>query len=341
MRASARGGLAMNFYVKKLCVLKQISSGFAADGKKVSALITCETYAGKLTANLSLINFAPLSEGRYRAALVDEHGTAEIFDIDGPNGCTIKRQSALNIAEGFSCTVVFSAGSAKAVAFGKCGEKVYDVKKIAAMVGRQDQPPKAGGEESAAAKPSGRSAEGYDDEIVASENYYEFPDADMENLTIKGEKDGGKGNSAPKRDGQNGQDLGKDEDAQSLFRIAGAENIGEDERACYYEKVKRELCTLFSKYPREEALCRLLPESDWVRIDFGKNKFYVVGVIREGKKPKYICYGVPAEKRSEPPDALKGYCSFLPASLFDLDGKGYWMMYQDAETGKNVRLSQQ
>ena len=26
--------------------------------------------------------------------------------------------------------------------------------------------------------------------------------------------------------------------------------------------------------------------------------------------------------------------------LFDLDGKGYWMMYQDAETGKNVRLSQ-
>ena len=84
-----------------------------------------------------------------------------------------------------------------------------------------------------------------------------------------------------------------------------------------------------------------MPDSDWVRIDFGKNKFYVVGVIREGKKPKYICYGVPAEKRGEPPDALKGYCSFLPASLFDLDGKGYWMMYQDAETGKNVRLSQQ
>lgn len=329
----------MNFYVKKLCVLKQISSGFAADGKKVSALVTCETYAGKLTANLSLINFAPLSEGRYRAAIVDEHGTAEIFDVESESGCTVKKMSALDISEGFSCTVAFAAGKAKPVAFGKCGEKVYDVKKIAALIGKDEEPPQSGGEESAAAKKE-EIGQAYDDEIVASENYYEFPDADTENLTIRGEDDGGKGKNAAKSDGQDGQNAGKDADAQSLFRFAGAENLGEDERACYYEKVKKELDALFEKYPEEEALCRLLPGSEWVRIGFGKDKFYVVGLIRNDKKPRYICYGVPAEKRGEPPDALKGFCSFLPASLFDLDGKGYWMMYQDAETGKNVRLSQ-
>ena len=83
-----------------------------------------------------------------------------------------------------------------------------------------------------------------------------------------------------------------------------------------------------------------MPESVWSRVDFGKNKYYVVGLISEGRKPKYICYGVPAEKRGEPPQALKGWCSFLPASLFDLDGRGYWIMYQDAETGKCVLLSQ-
>ena len=71
----------MAYYTKKLCVLKQLSSGFAADGKKVSALLTAESYAGRLTLNLSLIGFAPLSEGRYRAAVVDEHGTAEMFDV--------------------------------------------------------------------------------------------------------------------------------------------------------------------------------------------------------------------------------------------------------------------
>ena len=47
-----------------------------------------------------------------------------------------------------------------------------------------------------------------------------------------------------------------------------------------------------------------------------------------------------AEKRSEPPEAFKGKCSFLPLSLFDPDGKGYWMMFQDAETGQCVKISQ-
>ena len=174
----------MNLYVKKLCVLKQLASGFAADGKRVSALATCETYAGKLTANLSLINFAPLSEGRYRAALVDEHGTAELFDIDGPSGCTLKRASELNIAEGFSCTIAFVAGKVKPVAFGKCGEKVYDVKKICALLGAEEEPKErpVPEEETAPGLP-----EKYDDEIVASDNYYDFPDADVENLTIKRE----------------------------------------------------------------------------------------------------------------------------------------------------------
>ena len=40
------------------------------------------------------------------------------------------------------------------------------------------------------------------------------------------------------------------------------------------------------------------------------------------------------------PRGRESSLTVLPASLFDLDGKGYWMMYQDAETGKNVRLSQ-
>ena len=74
--------------------------------------------------------------------------------------------------------------------------------------------------------------------------------------------------------------------------------------------------------------------------EFSRNKYYTVGVICDEKKPKYICYGVPAESRGEPPDALKGYCSFLPLSVFDLSGKGYWMMFQDAETGECVKISQ-
>ena len=346
----------MNFYIKKLCVLKQLSSGFAADGKKVSALATAETYAGKLTVNLSLINFAPLSEGRYRAALIDEHGTAELFDVTGPNGCSLKKASAIDLEDGFGCVVAFVSGKVSPVAFGKCGDKVYDVKKICAMLGEEEEPkngrsdggaknaPPSGKDASAPPKKNGTPETQYDDELVATENYYDYPDADLEHLSLrdgKEKQDADRQQNDPR--GEKGKDTagaGKDEDAQSLFRFAGAENLGSDERACYYEKVKKELTALFSAYPEEDALKKLIPLSQWVRIAFGKGKFYVVGVIREGKKPKYICYGVPAEKRGDPPEALKGWCSFLPASLFDLDGKGYWMMYQDAETGACVRLSQ-
>ena len=329
----------MNFYIKKLCVLKQLSSGFAADGKKVSALVTAETYAGKLTVNLSLINFAPLSDGRYRAVLADGHGTAEMFDITGQNGCTLKRESALDIEDGFACLIAFAAGGAKPVAFGKCGERVYDVKKLCAMIGEEEKPASARTKEAGSGTQRSAPPE-YDDEVVASENYFEYPDADAENLKIReeGDADTRQKTGSPGKTAKDGAGTGTDENAQSLFRRAGAEDLREDERACYYEKVKKELSSLFAKYPREEPLCRLLPDSEWVRIAFGKGKYYVVGLIREEKRPKYICYGVPAEKRGEPPSALKGWCSFLPASLFDTDGKGYWMMYQDAETGHSVKI---
>ena len=331
-------------YIKKLCILKQLSSGFAADGRKVSALLTAESIPGRLTLSLAAIGFAPLSAGRYRCLVCDAKGQTELFDMSESGG-SVKKDSALDISEGLACLVCFAGGRVTPVAFGKCGDRVYDVKKLCALVDGTENPAKdAGGktEETSAGKrgaknlpaPAAQGAEGaeqappYDDEAVATQNYFAFSE------------DGHEEDGAGEQAGESGEGAGKDEDAQSLFRIAGAENIGEDERACYYEKVKRELCTLFSKYPREEALCRLLPESDWVRIDFGKNKFYVVGVIREGKKPKYICYGVPADSRGEPPQALKGYCSYLPLSLFEPDGKGYWMMFQDAETGQCVKISQ-
>lgn len=340
----------MAYYTKKLCVLKQLSSGFAADGKKVSALLTAESYAGRLTLNLSLIGFAPLSEGRYRAAVVDEHGTAEMFDVPSHTGCCVKKESALSLEEGFACIVCFAGGRISPVAFGKCGDKIYDVKKLCAAFEEKENP-KGAQSESAAAKKAESPAEGYDDEIVASENYYEYPDADVKNLKIREDTHADTEIAADENARNAGTDphegtetavradAGKDEDAQSLFRIASAERLKEDESACYYERVKKDLDALFEKYPPEETLCRCIPLSKWVKIDFSRGKYYTVGVIFDNKKPRYICYGVPAEKRGEPPEALKGWCSYLPASVFDVDGKGYWMMYQDAETGGCVKMS--
>ena len=325
-------------YLKKLCILKQLSSGFAEDGKKVSALLTAEMLGGTLTLSLALIGFAPLREGRYVCLLCDEKGVREQFEVVPPSG-QLRRKSEADISAGFCCLVCFVGASVTPVAFGKCGELTYDVKKLCAMIGEEEKPASARTKEAGSGTQRSAPPE-YDDEVVASENYFEYPDADAENLKIReeGDADTRQKTGSPGKTAKDGAGTGTDENAQSLFRRAGAEDLREDERACYYEKVKKELSSLFAKYPREEPLCRLLPDSEWVRIAFGKGKYYVVGLIREEKRPKYICYGVPAEKRGEPPSALKGWCSFLPASLFDTDGKGYWMMYQDAETGHSVKI---
>ena len=415
-------------YIKKLCILKQLSSGFAADGKKVSALLTAESFAGRLTLSLALIGFAPLSAGRYRLLLLDEHGTRETFDIPSPAGLTVKKNSTLDISDGFGCLVCFAGNRITPVAFGKCGDKTYDVKKMCASLDEEESPkgslgsaeaagisrsaPRpspslpekarnsppdgiaytdsaptertdrkepdpiarsapdgssdhrdhASGDQSAYIHPApdGKSvgsqaappknfAEGaqravetpppYDDEVVATENYFEFEDVDKQNLTIREKCDGNSDKERGKTQGSK-KVAGEDEDAQSLFRFAGSENLRENERACYYDQVKGELRDLFTSHPAEEELEKCVPFSRWARVTFARNKYYTVGVISDENRPKYICYGVPADRRDEPPEALKGKCSFLPLSLFDPDGKGYWMMFQDAETGQCVKISQ-
>ena len=295
--------------------------------------------------------FAESGKIRHVLALVDiRHGATEMFDVPSHTGCCVKKESALSLEEGFACIVCFAGGRISPVAFGKCGDKIYDVKKLCAAFEEKENP-KGAQSESAAAKKAESPAEGYDDEIVASENYYEYPDADVKNLKIREDTHADTEIAADENARNAGTDphegtetavradAGKDEDAQSLFRIASAERLREDESACYYERVKKDLDALFEKYPPEETLCRCIPLSKWVKIDFSRGKYYTVGVIFDNKKPRYICYGVPAEKRGEPPEALKGWCSYLPASVFDVDGKGYWMMYQDAETGGCVKMS--
>ena len=77
--------------------------------------------------------------------------------------------------------------------------------------------------------------------------------------------------------------------------------------------------------------------SKWVKISYGDGKFYVFGVIYDGKKPLYICYGVPSENSKKPPESMKGLASFIPSSAEDADS-GYWVMYQDANTGASLKI---
>ena len=107
-------------YTKKLCILKQVASGFAADGREVSALLTAEQLGGRVTLTLAPIGFAPLSAGRYRCVVQDAAGGREAFDLP-PEGA-VRRCAGLDISRGLGCAVCFVHGRAQAVAFGRVGE---------------------------------------------------------------------------------------------------------------------------------------------------------------------------------------------------------------------------
>jgi hypothetical protein len=97
---------------------------------------------------------------------------------------------------------------------------------------------------------------------------------------------------------------------------------------------------LFDRYPREKNLETLINNSKWVKINTDEeNKHYVVGTIQENNDIKYICYGVPGNFNNEPPIELKNYSQWLPVDPQDPYNNGYWVMYQDADTGENIFIN--
>ena len=91
----------MSAYVKKIAVIKQVKSGFSADGGAVSGLVKAETYAGFLKVEVSLINFAPLSEGRYVLGISDGLNHV-IFE-----GLAFEGEVKFNLSSGFAFLVCF------------------------------------------------------------------------------------------------------------------------------------------------------------------------------------------------------------------------------------------
>lgn len=171
----------------------------------------------------------------------------------------------------------------------------------------------------------------YDDEAVATENYYmteeEKNDCDRvkNELPFIGDEEEAKTREEDYCGGQDEKD--------SLGGKRYSEQIP------YYLSVKEELKEVFDKFPEEGSLKKLFPDSDFSRVNYSENKFYVVGVIRECGEEKYICYGVPGAYSENAPEELAPYCSFIPLSVFDLSGDGYWMMFQSAVTGECILLN--
>ena len=105
----------------------------------------------------------------------------------------------------------------------------------------------------------------------------------------------------------------------------------------FYDEMKGHIDKLFSNNPSEDYLQNLLPNSKFVRVALDENNYYVLGLIYNESLVKYICYGVPGIYQKEPPRQLSGYPVWFPIDQEKPQGFGYWLTYQDADSGESVK----
>lgn len=317
----------MSGYVKKIAVVKQIKSGFSADGGNLSGLVKAETYAGFLKVEVSLINFAPLTEGRYVLGISDGLNFVTF------EGLSYEGEEAINLSSGFAFLVCFCHNGVAPIASAACGQMACALPDLKEEMTKR---------ENASPAKDGKNGAAYDDEAITEVNYFENA------------YEGGPALRAAETQKEDGSAGGKDEAAArageieeecGLKETAAKEKGDKKERwtkgglsgGDFYSRMEGEIKRIFSTYPKEAALEKAMEGSRFVKIAYGEDKYYVFGVLTVEGKPRYVCYGVPAKSAENPPPSLKGCASYIPVEGENGVG-GYWMTYQDAATGVSIQI---
>lgn len=104
----------------------------------------------------------------------------------------------------------------------------------------------------------------------------------------------------------------------------------------FYYSIEGSLNDLFANYPRDEILEEKIAGSKFVKVDYENDgNYYSVGVIYDSDGiEEYICYAIFGKKDCPPPKELSEFSQFLPID----EENGYYLMYQNAEDGKNVSI---
>lgn len=359
-------------YIKKMCILRQIKQGFSADGKSLSGLIKIEQYGKNLAVEISVINFAPLVSGEYYCLLSDGKGKTEMLALRGKSIFNIL--SDLDISSGFCGIICYVKNEVIPVAYGINGNGSYDWRAILnatlppVFPQNYRQKPANESAESDATNPLSTPPNPllpvredppltdeplldeptlpetpptpnepntpiYNDEKVATENYYEEENNERKQSAEINENVDDQSATSDATE-EEGADFSENDDAQSLLHPIKTDPDG------YYLSVKGEIDELFSTYPKDETLCGAFSCSEWVRIKGTKDDpKYLVGVLYDDGRAKYVCYALYAEDKDNPPDEIKEVCTFVPVSAFG-EEKGFFLLFQSATSGECIRPEQ-
>ena len=163
----------------------------------------------------------------------------------------------------------------------------------------------------------------YDDECIATENYYKLND---EPKPLHSQ------NANKLKTSKKAEEIEENEDEFNKHEA----NKRPDERRDFYQRIKNKIDEVFENFERCNDLSETLPNSAFVKIHYAENKYYYVGKIYENNTVKFICYGVMGNYEENQLKHLKNF-SFIPLSHYDLLGKGFYLIFQDAKTGEIIK----
>ncbi len=363
-------------YLKKMCVLRQIKQGFSGDGKTLSGLVKVEQYGKNVAVEVSVINFAPLVSGEYYCLISDVKGRTEMLplrgkslfnilsDIDISDGfcgviCFVKNEivpiaygvngegtydwkKILNatLPPSFAQKERTKEGAAIAQEEAKLTQDTSeniplgleeDLQKPPVSIA-QDEPlgQSNPAEQAKQTNEASERKQAYNDEYLATENYYEEKENEREQ-SIQAIENAQIESGAEKQREKAGAHLAENANAEKLLHPFRTDGDG------YYRSVKNEIDELFSTYPRDDTLLGAFCCSEWVRVKGEENNpQYLVGVIYDDGRAKYICYALAAEDENTPPDELRSVCSFVPATPY-VAAKGFFVIFQSASTGECIK----
>lgn len=321
-------------YEKRVLVLRQIRKGFSADGSALSGVVYAERLGNELTVTLRIPGISPLKEGRYLLVLRLKGSFYCLALGDG----AMKIADAPSVKEGFSALLCFVRGEAVPVAFGNCGGESGDYAPLLAALTENAKkkplptpmppfqtpaPPEPnvpfapgvplpGPDPDAPAEdksPFRENAASYDDEAIAQDNYFSSGDENAAGEVLEGEQGeetADTGGAAPHAD-------------DTLLFPRGS--------LTYYREVREKLEAVMKTYPPDTRLKWAFPHSEWVRSE---NR--LIGVVYEEGIPRYLCVAADSEDGESMENA-----TFVPATPFS-DEKGFWVVFQDADTGAYVKV---
>lgn len=347
----------MNGFIRKMCILKELKKGFSADGSPLGGVARVETFAGQVTLQISLINFAPLSDGRYVCVLCDKGGERIVFPLSpGVNEYHV-HNLAFNVERGFCCLVCFLfRDNAECLAGGQFGGGSYSMKLL--LSGLRAEPPvknvppmsnnvppmpemktpdqnndqgEAPPDFSAPNKDKREKTvifetkrEDYDDEKISDKNYY------AESGIADSFTENGDAESKITQEQAAGRTTENDEDAETE---ESGDLFARSDGQSYYLSVKDELERLFASGRRNETLEKVLPNSEWVEVKDSHG--CLVGQVYEQLQVRYIAYALPAREKTLP-EGMEKAC-YIPTDPVH-PRKGYYVLFQSAATGECVEV---